>query len=186
MRRYLAIMAVIVVTAGLAWQHSQQPSSAVDATSQRLLQQWPQITAAAVESITIRHNGTTTELHRNARAWMVTDQYGSATANEDLVAQLLKSVTDMRPQRVISSNTNNFARFRVTDNGADRLTLKGEKEVVLLDIWVGKAGVDLISTTIRQVGANAMINVNRSLAWQLGKPAASWKKIDPHPTPKGL
>ncbi|MDX8413062.1 MAG: DUF4340 domain-containing protein [Mariprofundales bacterium] len=186
MRRYLAIVAVIVVAAVLAWQQSQQPSSAVDAPSQRLLQQWPQITPAAITSITIRHNSATIDLHRNAHAWMVADQYGSAAANEALVAQLLKSVTNMRPQRVVSSNPNNFARFRVTDNGADRLTLKGDKSAVLLDIWVGKAGVDLISTTIRQVGANAIINVNRSLAWQLGKPAASWRKDDQHPTPKGM
>jgi len=175
MKGYLAIITVIVVSAGLAWQQSQQPPSAVDATSKHALQQWPQITPAAVASIQLRHNGTTTKLDQHRSQWMVSDQYGAAVAaNQALVAQLLKTVTHMRPQRVVSSNPENFSRFRLTDD-ADRLTLKGENGNVLLDILVGKSGSNLISTTVRQVGDNVIINVNRSLAWQLGKSAASWR-----------
>jgi len=173
MIRYLAMVAMIVVAAGLAWQQSHRPPRAVDQSSEMALQQWPHITPAQVQTIHIHHGKVLIQLNRHDENWMVVDTYGEVAANQESVSRLLRDVTNMRPQRVLSSNPKNFARFRLTDD-TDRLTLDGKGDTVLLDLLVGKPGTDLISTTVRQVGKDAIINVNRSLAWQLGRTPASW------------
>ncbi|MDQ6964168.1 MAG: DUF4340 domain-containing protein [Mariprofundales bacterium] len=176
MTRYLITLAAITITAALfTWQHASQPTAAVDDSSAHTLQQWQQIDPDQVKEINIRHDSAMVHLNRQGDSWMVADRYGSVEADKSSVTQLLKSISEMRPQRVVSSNPQNFALFRVTDS-ADRLTLKGSSGALLLDILVGKPGTDLISTTIRPVGSNSIISVNRSLAWQMGRSPDSWRR----------
>jgi len=174
--RYLMMIAVIVAAFGLAWQQSHRPTSVVTQSSESLLQQWPKVTPDEVRAIYIHHGKEEVHLNRRAGKWMVEDRYGEVTADQQLVSRLLNDATVMRPQRVVSTHSRNFARFHLTDD-ADRLTLKGEEGVVLLDLLVGKAGTDAISTTVRQVKRNTILNVNRSLGWQLGRTAASWRQV---------
>ncbi len=183
MIRYAAIIAVIVVATAVAWQQSQRAPRAVGANSEAVLQQWPKVTPKQVRAIQIHHGATTVQLHRNGEQWMVKDRYGEVAANKEQVTRLLNDVTAMAPQRLISNNPDNFTRFRLGDD-ADRLTLLGDAGKPLLDLLIGKPGTDLISTTVRQAGSNAILSVNRSLAWQLGRAPSAWRAEKPKPTPK--
>ena len=183
MIRYGAIIAIVVAASAVAWQQSQRAPRAVSSSSEAVLQQWPQITPKQVAAIQIHHGTTTVQLHKNGEQWMVKDRYGEVAANKEQVTRLLTDVTTMRPQRLISSNPDNFARFRLGDD-ADRLTLRGAGSKPLLDLLIGKPGTDLISTTVRRAGSNAILSVNRSLAWQLGREPSAWRAPKPKPKQK--
>lgn len=178
MKRYLAIAAVIIIAGGLAWHQAQRPARVLDAASSAVVASWPTLTPDEVASITINHGGATVRLQRAGKGWTVRDRYGAVAANSDLVTRLLHDLRDMRPQRVVTRNPDYFQRFRVADGG-DRLTLKGSGGRVLLDLLVGKPGSDFVSTHVRRADSQAIVLVDRSLGWQVGRAAESWRAPKP-------
>jgi len=173
-RIVLAISAIILIALGLTWQQIHRPQHQESGQAAQALSDWPTLDQDTITAITLHHGEQTIDLHKVSSVWQLHDRYGEVAANSDLINQLLRDLTVMRPQQFITSNPDRFKRFRL-DNHADRITLKGKASTPLLDLLIGKAGTDLISTTVRRLGSNQIIAVNRSLAWQLGRPATSWR-----------
>ncbi len=176
MKRYLALIAVIVLAAGAAWWQAQRPERALDADSAAVLRGWPQLAQDRIRQVEIRHAGVQVLLKRGDSGWLVRDRYGDVAANGDLVDRLLRDLVEMRPVRVVTRNPDYFDRFRLGKE-ADRLVLRDADGQALLDLLVGKPGSDLISTTVRRAGENSVMTVDRSLGWQVGRKPAQWRAL---------
>ncbi|MDQ6950561.1 MAG: DUF4340 domain-containing protein [Mariprofundales bacterium] len=184
MRAALAVIVIIIVATGLAWHQDHRPEHRATMQATQALSNWPTLNPDEITAITLRYGDSTVRLRKAASgSWQLVDPYGQVAANTDLVHRLLRDITAMRPQQLITTNPNNFNRFRLGSE-ADRLTVQGDGDTPLLDLLVGKPGTDLISTTVRRRGMNQVVTVDRSLGWQLGRTAKSWRAPKPPTTPK--
>lgn len=180
MRRGLAWAATAAVLLGIAaWglMRWAQPPEALQA-----MPAWPAVVPAKIADIVLRATGpTATEVHlvRRGKGWQVQLGQGWQEADDQAVTDMLGTLASMRPDRVVTRNPAHDAELRVTD-AADRITLKDAHGVVILDLLVGKPGPDLVSTYVRLAGNPAVLSVDRSLDWQVRRPAAAWMKAKPH------
>jgi len=105
--------------------------------------------------------------------WLLGDD-SLARADENAVFRLLDDLRDMEPLRVVTRNPERHQRLQVHE-GSTRLVLKDDSDHVLLDVYVGKQGSDLISTYIRLANSPEVVAVDRALAWQVRRSPGAWK-----------
>ena len=180
MKRILAWVATVSVLLAIAiWGLVRwaQPPEAL-----QTMPAWPSVVPSQATDILLRASGPTpsqVHLARRGGIWQV--QHGKAWKDADgqAIRDMLGTLANMRPDRLVTRNPGHYADLRVT-NDADRITVKGKAGAMMIDLLVGKPGPDLVSTYVRLVGKPDVLSVDRSLDWQVRRAYASWLKKMPH------
>lgn len=170
MNRFLMLALILSLVAIVLWLASRP-----DAASQKM----PEITdftSETVQSIEIaREEVPAIRLKRSNTKWQLLTNTGEMrAANGDAVSHLLNDLATMKPIRVVTRNPEQHQKLKVGPK-AIRVTLKDQRDVVLLEVLVGKQGSDLLSTYVRMAGQHEVLAVDRSLVWQVSRPLDGWQ-----------
>ncbi|MES0371138.1 MAG: DUF4340 domain-containing protein [Mariprofundaceae bacterium] len=126
-------------------------------------------------------------LQRSDEKWMLTGSLsdeGQVAADAAAVRHLLDDLSSMEIVRVVTRSPENYERLQIglekkgstkTGSGSTQVTLKGKDGIVLLDLFVGKQGSDLISTYVRVSDMSEVLAVNKVLVWQVRRSYQGWK-----------
>ncbi len=163
---------VLIATGVFFWKH-EEPVSAP-----QQMAAWQTLDASRVSTLSIQKNGEPAiELHRQGNQWMIAGKAADAQA----VQRLLNDLSAMRPVRIVTRKRDHDAMLGL-DEHAITLKLSDAAGKPLLHAAIGKQGANLISTYLRLQGEDVVYAVNKSLVWQLNRPAAAWEQVLPHPT----
>jgi len=182
MKSLLKILPILALIAALAiwvlWQQSQPDSAS------QTLPSWSSFDKASAGDLVIQGgNGAAIHLQRQGDTWMLlsasdTDE-APVAANIEAVAHLLNDLANMQIGRVVSHQPAYFGRLGVDAESAAHVIVKDAQGLMLLDIFVGKPGSDLISTYVRRQGEDTAVTVNRSLTWQIKRVRRGWQASNP-------
>jgi len=176
----LAIAAVLLaLAAGVAWR-AGQPVGAP--TAMPPLPQWKR---DAVERVEIRRRDQgSIRLRKTAKGWRVRMDGKEAPADATAVARLLDDLHAMRPVRLVTRKAGHYRELGV-DEAADRIRLVRADGTVVLDLFVGKPGSDLVTTYVRPATQRAVLAVDKSLTWQVKRSPKAWRAVDKREVRRG-
>jgi len=94
-------------------------------------------------------------------------------ADEEAVEHLLHDLATMEIVRVVTRNPEQYEKLKVTA-GSTGVLLTRDGEIVL-ELYVGKQGGDILSTYLRVNDWPEVVAVNKSLLWQVNRPFDGWR-----------
>ncbi len=173
MNRFL-IPATVLLLVGIVLWLATRPEAAF-----QQMPEMPEFASDRAQSIEIAGGEVSSVRFRRSDAgWKLLTESGEEHhANKDAVLHLLNDLAAMQPIRVVTNNPEQHQKLMVGPK-AIRVTVKDQHEVVLLEVMVGKQGSDLLSTYIRVTGQQAVLAVDRSLAWQVNRSLDGWQQHD--------
>ena len=177
------VTVLILLLIGMVFWLASRPDSAP--------QKMPELVhfnPADVFSITLKQEAVgVVSLLRSGEKWQLAGGLqgeGKEAANADAVLHLLDDLAGMAIIRVVTRSPENYERLQIglekmgstkTGSGSTQVTLKGKDGNMLLNLFVGKQGSDLISTYVRMADTPEVLAVNRVLVWQVRRSYQGWK-----------
>ncbi|MDX8410871.1 MAG: DUF4340 domain-containing protein [Mariprofundaceae bacterium] len=162
----LLALAVILASVWVLWQGSRPERMP------QVMDAWPSLAVEDVRGLHLDTGEDVLDLEMNNGAWFGRDEAGLHSANQWGVAMLLQLLADMRQMRVVTHNPRMHASLGVTSGPRVRL-LDGAGRT-LLDLYIGRGGVNLLSTYVRKADEDTVYAVDRLLAPLLKSSRAYW------------
>jgi len=152
---WLLALAVIAASAWVVWQGGRP------AHMPQVMDVWPPFPVEHVRGLNLDTGKDVLELEMNNGAWLDRNETGPRPANRQGVAMLLRFLADMRQMRVVTHSPKMHATLGVA-SGA-RITALDAQGRPLLDLYVGRGGVNLLSTYVRKADEDTVYAVDRLL-----------------------
>jgi hypothetical protein len=162
----LLALAVILASVWVLWQGGRP------ARMPQVMNVWPPLAVEHVRGLRLQTGKDVLDLEINNGVWFGRDEGGSRPANQQGVAMLLQLLAGMRQMRVVTHSPRMHASLGVASGARVRL-LAGDRRT-LLDLYVGRGGVNLLSTYVRKADEDTVYAVDRLLTPLLKSPLAYW------------
>lgn len=135
-------------------------------------EQLVEVDTAAVDEISIFHDGSTVTLSRTADGWMITNPF-TYKANSSFVGTLLEKIDDMRIESLITRNADRFTEFEV-DTAGTRLTVtQGDSRN---DFIIGKASTGYRQTYARREGEDDVYLIRGTYGVAINRTPENWRE----------
>lgn len=181
---------VIVLGIGAAiWWLERPGAGPTDDRTQIVF--FPELDPLQVKKLQITHLMDGVTLQKEGDVWMATpsstklsqqvDAQNKVAADPWKVGRALIALKELEGQSLISRDAQNAPQLQVNEIGTHVQAYDAAGQI-LADIYIGKAGPDLISTAVRREGEQAVYLAKGYLAGQFPAMVDPWKqndKVDP-------
>lgn len=167
MKKVVVALAILLLAGAVLWL-AAQPESA----GQRM-PTMVRFDQKSVDAISI--SGVAPEaviLKRTGEKWLL---QGGKEAEGTAVEHLLNDLATMQIVRVVSRSPANDESLGFGKGSVQVVLTGGDRE--LLGVTIGKQGSDLISTYLKLAGRPEVLAVDKTLLWQVKRPAEGWAAV---------
>ena len=191
-RPLLYLLAVIVIGIAILWL--ERPGTFPSDDSQ-VVRFFPDLDPTAVQALTISRLMTGVTLQKGAEGWtattsttplaekaeaagqQVTDPMVTVPADPQKIEKALTTLKTIESRSLISRDAQANPRFEVNDIGTHVQAYDAAGQI-LADIYLGKAGPDLLTTTARREGEQTVYLVRGHVTGRFPAEVVAWKAID--------
>lgn len=170
--RHVAWVTLAAVVLGCVWLIWPQREAGLP----QVMDAWPPLDEGQVGAVEFDWGAGVLRLERRDGGWYGKGEAGWTRANEPALQRLLQEVAGMRQMRVVTHAARMHAALGVASGL--RLRILDIMEEPLLDLYIGRGGVNLLSTYVRKADEDVVYAVDRLLGPLLPRSLAYWLPPD--------